>query len=108
MSRISVGFSPPSMLLSMQQRSRDISYVQFDSKRRKLGREHLDDLSSKDMDMDTCSKLTDDGSSKPIMHTNENMIQMLSSAESRVDFTPANGCSKEVFGDNIENSGLPG
>ncbi|KAL6271201.1 hypothetical protein ACE6H2_028112 [Prunus campanulata] len=88
-------------------RSRDISYVQFDSKRRKLGREHLDDLSSKDMDIDTCSKLTDDGSSKPIIHTNENMTQMLSSAESRVDFTPANGCSNEVFGDNIENSGVP-
>ncbi|KAM4077934.1 hypothetical protein ACJW30_12G177800 [Castanea mollissima] len=74
---------------------------QCDFKRRMDCPGHTNNSSSQDIDIDSCRKITDEGSSEPIIQTNQKTAETQSPAESTTDASLGHDRSKKTCSPNI-------
>lgn len=88
------------------QQNKGILASQCDFKRRMDCPGHTNNSSSQDIDIDSCRKITDEGSSEPIIQTNQKTAETQSPAESTTDASLGHDRSKKTCSPNIATPGL--
>lgn len=88
------------------QQNKGILDSQFEFKRRTDCPGHTNNSSSQDIDINSCRKQTDEGSSESIIQIKQKTVETQLPAESTTDASLGNDCSKKTCSPNIATPGL--